>query len=332
MQTSILLPVFNTEKYLNDCLDSIIGQSEKTWELLAVDDGSTDGSWSILKKYANGDSRIRIFKNERPGLTHALRLAYCQSSGQLVTRMDSDDVMRPQKLAVLKKGLLEKGEGHLAVGQVEYFSENGVGEGYRRYADWLNRLTASGQNFDDIYKECPVPSPCWMAFRGDLEKAGAFQTDTYPEDYDLAFRLRQIDLKIIPQNEALHKWRDHPDRASRNDPNYRDFTFIPLKCHWFLAADHNPSRPLVLWGAGKKGKRVARIFNEKNISFGWVTNNPEKIGKEIRGIELREFDILRQLENPQIIIAIASPNDQKGINDFFRAMGFRKGEHYFFFC
>lgn len=329
---SILLPVFNTEKYLAECLESIIGQTEKNWELFAVNDFSTDGSRSILRKFAERDSRIQVLDNQSKGITHALRLAFEKSKGQLLTRMDSDDIMLPEKLAVLKSGLTEKGARHIAVGQVEYFSENGVGEGYRRYADWLNELTAKGNNFDEIYKECTVPSPCWMAWREDLERAEAFKTDTYPEDYDLTFRFRKIGLKIIPSQTVLHRWRDHTERASRNDSNYKDFTFINLKTHWFAETDFDEKRPLVLWGAGRKGKRIARLLNEKSISFGWVTNNPEKIGKEIRGIELREIDILRKLKNPQIIVAVASPTDQAEIQNHFHELGFRRGENYFFFC
>ena len=332
MKISILLPVFNTELYLADCLESILAQTEKDWELFAIDDFSTDGSWGVLEKYAERDARVKVFKNREKGIVHALRLAFAKSTGQLVTRMDSDDLMLPQKLERLKSGLLENGPGHLAVGQVEYFAEGGVGEGYLRYAGWLNGLTAEGKNFHHIYKECAVPSPAWMAWRSDLEKAGAFRSDIYPEDYDLAFRLRQIGLEIIPGHEAIHRWRDRPDRASRTDPNYRDFTFIHLKTTWFLKTDHDPKRPLVLWGAGKKGKRIARYLNENGTSFGWVTNNPEKIGKEIRGVELREVGILRQLNNPQVIVAVASPNDQLEIRAFFGENDLEEGGHFFFFC
>lgn len=332
MKISILMPVFNTEKYLTECIESILAQTEKDWELLVVNDFSTDQSFELLKRFEGSDERIRVFQNKEKGIIPALRVAFENSEGELITRMDSDDVMYPQKLACLKRPLVKMGAGNLAVGGVEYFSEEGVGEGFRKYEEWLNGMTEQGKNFDDIYKECSIPSPSWMIHRDDLIRAGAFEPNVYPEDYDLVFRFREIGLKIIPSQKVVHRWRDRPERASRTDANYRDFTFIQLKARWFVKSDYNFERPLVLWGAGKKGKRIARILNEEGISFGWVTNNPEKIGKEIRGVELREIDILKRLNNPQIIIAVASPTDQIEIENELRDLGMRKNEHYFFFC
>ena len=313
-------------------MDTIIGQTEPDWELLAVDDFSTDGSFDILKKYAAAEPRIKIFKNNKKGIAPALRMAYEKSAGRFITRMDSDDIMMPEKLFFLKNNLMNKGPGHIATGLVEYFSEDGVGEGYRRYADWLNGLTKKGDNFFEIYKECSVPSPCWMCYKDDLEKCGAFKEEIYPEDYDLVFRWRQAGFRIIPSGEVLHRWRDHPRRTSRTSEIYRDNSYFELKVNWFLKTDYNPARPLVLWGAGRKGKRIARLLNEKNISFGWVTNNKEKTGREIRGVELRHFNILKKLKTPQIIIAVASPRDQVFIKKYLANIQLKPAEDFYFYC
>ena len=332
MKISILMPVFNTEKYLPDCLDSILNQTEKNWELWAVDDFSTDNSFAILGKYHKKDGRINIIKNRRKGIAPALQLAFEKSTGALVTRMDSDDIMLPEKLFYLKNKLMKTGPGEIATGQVEYFSKDGIGEGYRRYAKWLNRLTAAGNNFSEIYKECVVPSPCWMCHRSDLIKCSAFQDEIYPEDYDLVFRWREAGFKIIPSDEILHQWRDYPGRTSRTDKNYADNSYLQLKLNWFLKSDFINTRPLAIWGAGKKGKRLARLLNEKKIAFGWVTNNQDKIGHEIRGIELRKFNILEKLKNPQIIVAVAAPDGQEEIKNYFQENNLKPREHYYFFC
>lgn len=332
MRISILLPVFNTSQFLPSCLDSIIGQTCHDWELIAVDDHSSDDSLDILQAYAKKDARIRVFRNNEKGIAPALRLAFGKSSGLLITRMDSDDLMESQKLELLKNRLETTGTGHLATGLVHYFSENGVGEGYCRYATWLNDLTLGARNFDEIYKECVIPSPCWMAWRSDLLKCGAFETDTYPEDYDLCFRFRSAGLKVLPVDKPLHLWRDWSERTSRTSQVYRDNTYLSLKVKWFLDTDHDPLRPLVIWGAGKKGKRIARMLNEQNVVFGWVTNNPEKIGKEILRVEMREVEILKQLKNPQVIVAVAAPDGQQEIKQFLEENKLLPKEHYFFFC
>ena len=168
---SILTPFKNTSAFLEDCLISILNQSYTNWELIIVDDGSTDESFKIVEKFAESDSRINLLQNEGHGIIDALQLAFKHSKGNFITRMDSDDIMLPNKLEVLLNNLNTFGEKHVAVGLVEYFSDEGVGEGYKSYETWLNNLTKTGTNYSEIYKECVIPSPCWMIHRNDFEKA-----------------------------------------------------------------------------------------------------------------------------------------------------------------
>ncbi len=326
------MPVRNAATFLDECLQSIINQTEKHWELLAVDDHSSDNSFDILQKYAVNDHRIKVFKNKGKGIIHALRLAFENSAGELISRMDADDIMKPQKIALLKRQLLRKGEGHVCTAFVEYFSEAQLGEGYKKYQNWLNELTAKNKNFTEIYKECVIPSPCWMVFRKDLLKCDAFHPDIYPEDYDLVFRFYKNSLKVTAVKEALHLWRDSELRASRTDPNYADQTFSDLKLKYFIALDYHQNRQLILWGAGKKGKYLAKFFQFKNIPFRWISNNKRKTGKHISETILEDFNIIKTISNPQIIISVAAPDDQLEIEQFLQSNNFEKEKHYYFFC
>ncbi len=329
---SIVMPVKNGAVYLAECLDSILEQSYTHWELLVVNDHSTDHTNELLLSYAQKDQRIKVLQNEGQGIIHALRLAYTNSEGTYISRMDADDVMTPNKLSVLYKNLKEWGRGHLAIGKVRYFSATQLGEGYQAYEEWLNRLTEEGQNFQELYKECVIPSPCWMLHRTDLDQSGAFDSDLYPEDYDLCFRFYQSGLKCIPCNETLHHWRDYSERTSRNSPDYADNGFIQIKCHYFLKLNHDTDRPLVLWGAGKKGKAVARYMNEQGQSIHWVCNNPNKIGHNIYGIEMQASEKAWQLNEPQIIVAVAIKDVQQMLKDTFAQRGLEGMKDVFFFC
>ena len=191
------MPVKNAEPFLNDCIESILSQTDENWELLAVDDGSSDNSYQTLKSYADKDSRIQALRNSGSGIISALRLAYENSSGNLITRMDADDKMDSQKLEILKRNLNSSGKGHIAIGLVKYFSETTLGDGYLKYESWLNDLTSVGANYSDIYKECVIPSPCWMVFKEDLDICEVFSSGTYPEDYDLCFRFYKGNLKVM---------------------------------------------------------------------------------------------------------------------------------------
>ncbi len=329
---SVLLPVKNAVPYLKECLDSILGQSEKQWELIAIDDYSTDQSYNILKSYADKDSRIKVFKNNAHGIIPALRRAYLESKGQLISRMDADDVMSSSKLEKLKSKLLEAGPGHITTGLVRYFSAETLGNGYIKYQNWLNELSLLENNFSDIYKECVIPSPCWMIFREDLDRCEAFELDVYPEDYDLVFRFYKNNLKIKTIPEILHHWRDYQARTSRNDPNYADVHFFDLKIRHFLALDYSPQKQIILWGTGRKGKEIAKILNQHNITFRWITDNPKKIGKDIYNVKIESVNSLQESTSFQLIIAIAAKEAITSINQQLKTLELLKNKDFFVFC
>ena len=329
---SILIPFKNTEAFLVECLDSIVHQGYQNWEVWAVDDGSTDNSFKIVSTYVEKDPRFKVLKNPGKGIIEALRTAYEHCSGDLITRMDSDDIMAPDKLGTMVKLLLENGKSHVAVGQVKYFSHRGISNGYARYEAWLNELTKLGSNYSEIYKECVIPSPCWMVFKDDLQRCGAFEPNRYPEDYDLTFRFYENGLTCIPCNTILHYWRDYDTRTSRTSEHYAANYFLDIKLHYFLKLDHDPQRPLVIWGAGSKGKTIAKKLLEKEIGFKWICDNPKKINKDIYGKKLEHYRILDHLHTAQNIITVANETEQRYINRFFATRHKIPMKDYFFFC
>lgn len=320
------MPVKNAQPFLTDCIKSILSQTETDWELVAVNDGSTDNSKAILEQFAQADKRIHVLENNGAGIIAALRLAYSKSQGNLITRMDADDIMPPIKLETLKRNLLSFEKSHVAVGQVKYFSEEGLKDGYRYYESWLNGLTKNGTNYSDIYRECVIPSPCWMVFREDLDKCGAFDSDVYPEDYDLCFRFYGNGLKPIPNSDMLHHWRDHSSRSSRNDPNYTDNRFLDLKLYWFLKLDHQPEKTLVVWGAASKGKSLAKGLQKAGVDFRWMCNNPNKINKHVYDKLIENVEGISDLSDLQVLVAVANKNEQADIRQRLT------GEESFFFC
>ncbi|MCF7569364.1 glycosyltransferase [Sabulilitoribacter arenilitoris] len=329
---SILTPFKNTEVFLEDCLNSIINQTYTNWELLIIDDASTDSSYNIAQNFAKKENRIKLLKNSGNGIIDALKLAFNNSKGQLITRMDSDDVMQPIKLEVLANKLLTYGKKHVAIGLVNYFSEDGIKAGYKNYEVWLNSLTKTGSNYSEIYKECVIPSPCWMVYKSDLIACNAFNPNTYPEDYDLAFRFYKHNYKCIPCDEVIHNWRDYSSRTSRTNVHYAENHFIDLKLHYFLELDYNTNKTLVVWGAGNKGKVIAKTLIKKNVSFKWICDNPNKIGRDIYGKIMHPFSYLKSIKNPQSIITVANRTAQKEIKMYLKSMYQINDKNYFFFC
>lgn len=105
---SIIIPIYNVELYLERCLDSVSSQSYQEWECIMVNDGSTDGSEEIAKRYVSKDKRFRLYSQENQGLSAARNRGIEESQGEYLTFLDSDDAWHPEFLSVLYRCLREK--------------------------------------------------------------------------------------------------------------------------------------------------------------------------------------------------------------------------------
>lgn len=328
---SVLMPVKNATPYLEECLESILDQSEEHWELIAIDDHSTDHSLQILKAYAERESRIRVEVNNGNGIIPALQLAYQLSSGELIHRMDADDRMPSEKLSCLKNILINHGRGVVATGKIKYFSDLGISDGYAKYENWLNHLSEKDCHWQEIYKECVIASPAWMLWRSDFEHCGAFNNHIYPEDYDLVFRIYKSNFKVIASSQIVHLWRDHPQRTSRNHPHYQQNAFFEIKLHYFLQLDYQKNRELILWGAGKKGKLMAKLLQKEQLTFLWVSNNPNKYGQKIYEQLMHSYEEILTDQAVQIIITVAQRNAKAEILSFLKEKGIELEKSVWFF-
>ena len=330
---SILMAVKDTEPYLPDCLDSIITQTYPHWELIAVNDHSSDRSPEILLQYATQDARIHVYDSERPSLIPALQLAYRHCSGSLINRMDSDDRMPYDKLQVLVDAWQPHGQGTVIGGGTEHFVDEGeVGGGFRRYERWLNDIARRSVHYEEIYRECVIPSHSWLIHRDDLDRVGAFGPEVYPEDYDLCFRFYRHQLKVVGLDKVLHYWRDRSDRISRTWECYRDNRYFDLKLRYFYELDRDRSRPLVLWGGGRNGKDMAKRLLAYEDNFHWVCDNPRKIGKDVYGVRMESYDVISTLDRPQIMVVVTSPDGKQVIRQQLVNWGKRAVEDYWFFA
>jgi glycosyltransferase involved in cell wall biosynthesis len=322
------MPVKNAGPYLKGCLDSIVAQTNTDWELVAVNDGSSDGSETVLMEYAREHTNIKVVNSDGVGIVSALQKAYRLSSGGMIHRMDADDLMPLDKLKLMSEAM-EKGA--VVTGKVTYFcEEREVGEGFQKYTAWLNGLMEEGDFWRDVYRECPVPSSAWLMYRSDFERVGGFDSELMPEDYDLAFRILKHKLKIIRLNEVVHHWRDSETRVSRNEEQYFPNAYLPLKVHYFLELHRDRTKTAVLWGAGKKGKLVAKELLERNVAFTWITNNEKKIGKDIYGVVLKS-DNVQDFSGVQVIVALSSPEEKVEVQTRLSDERLVNNQDYFWF-
>ena len=119
---SVIVPVYNAEKFLNRCIDSILAQTFTVWELLLIDDGSKDRSGDICDEYAANDSRIRVFHKENGGVSSARNLGLDHAQGEWITFVDADDYVEENFLKSFEGNL----DADLVVGGMEWHEGNGM--------------------------------------------------------------------------------------------------------------------------------------------------------------------------------------------------------------
>jgi glycosyltransferase involved in cell wall biosynthesis len=130
---SVLLPVSNAVPYLGDCIASLGRQTLSAYEVVAIDDGSTDGSTEALEAWADVDSRVRLIHQPPSGLIAALNAGLELCAAPLVARMDADDISHPQRLELQVRSLEENPAIGVISCRVRHFPWHGVGEGFRIY-------------------------------------------------------------------------------------------------------------------------------------------------------------------------------------------------------
>lgn len=107
IEVSIIVPVYNVEKYIEKCIQSILGQTFKNFELIVIDDGSEDSSWEICNKYQNLDNRITVYHRDNCGLSEARNFGIAVSQGKYICFVDSDDYLRNDSIEKLYEAIVK---------------------------------------------------------------------------------------------------------------------------------------------------------------------------------------------------------------------------------
>ena len=107
-QVTVLLPVYNSVATLAEAVESILSQSFRDFELLVVNDGSTDGSLALLEQFSARDSRMRVISQENRGIVAALNLGISEARGEFIARMDGDDISYPERLFMQAERLTQQ--------------------------------------------------------------------------------------------------------------------------------------------------------------------------------------------------------------------------------
>ncbi len=325
---SVLLPVRNAAPWLGQCRASLERQCFRDFEVLAINDGSTDGSTEFLASWERDDPRVRVLSPGPVGLVAALDRGLEACRSEIVARMDADDIVHPAWLERCSARLADdRALGVVSCG-VRFFPRAGVAGGYRRYEDWLNGLVDHEAMARERFVESPLPHPGTLFRRRIVLEVGGYREGPWPEDHELWLRLFEAGVRFAKVPGLLLFQREHGARLTRTDPRYESRAFLRIKTAYLLRGPLAGARPAVIWGAGPTGRRLAAALLEAGGAVeAFVDIDPRKIGRRVRGrpvVPPERVPVLAR-EGAVLLAAVASRGARELIRERLAGMGLEEG-------
>jgi glycosyltransferase involved in cell wall biosynthesis len=325
---SVLLPVRDPGSYLKDCIASLGRQTLEEYEVVAVDDGSSDGSGAVLDAWAADDDRVRVIHRDESGLVETLNAGLELCTAPFVARQDADDISHPARLELQLAEFEELPWVGVVSSHVRHFPWHGVGEGYRVYEEWLNSLSTPEEISRERFVESPVPHPSAMVRREVYEDAGGYRDENWAEDFDLWLRLFEAGVTFTKVEKYLYFWREHAERLTRVDPRYSIENFLRCKAKYLLSGPLANGSRVIIWGAGQTGRRISKhLIRDGAPVEAFVDIDPDKIGGTLRDKPIIDYDELRAMMGPGTVVlaAVGSRGARALIREQLTNIGLREG-------
>ena len=324
-RVSILLPVKNEEQFLPLALASMFRQTLADWELIAVDDGSTDATAAILVEAAARDSRVRVVPFHGHGLVAALNAGLAACRSPLVARMDGDDISHPLRLEAQEAFLRNNPEIGLVACRFRHFPRQSLRVGMLSYETWQNSLGDHEMVVRDIFVESPFVHPSVMFRKSEVVRVGGYREMGWAEDYDLWHRLAAAGTRFARLPQTLFFWRDRPERATRTLEEYSTENFRACKLHYLQQEFLRGTRDVILAGAGLEGRRWRPILSGAGIAVSrWVDVDPRKIGRTLHGAPVLSADEIVAGDG-KMLITVGTRGAREGIREWALKAGFKEG-------
>lgn len=294
---SVLLPVRNAAGSLNAALDSLFAQRSAPdaplpgFEIVAVNDGSTDASPALLEARARNDDRLRVLHQSHRGIAAALNVGLATARGSFIARMDADDTAHPERLARQAAHLARDPGLTLSASQVDFGGDRQRAHGFAHFVDWQNGLLSGRDIARHRFRDTPICHPSVMFRREAVTRWGGYAQGDFPEDWELWLRWLDAGARMEKLPLRLLVWNDAPHRATRADARYSDAACNRLRALWLARwlEKHNPFHPEIwVMGGGRVARRrLAPLWALGPRPAAYIDIDPKKIGNRVRGVPVR---------------------------------------------
>lgn len=270
---SVITAVYNTERYLAECFDSMLRQTLKEWEFIIVDDGSTDGSPAICDEYAAKDSRIKVIHKSNTGLSDSRHVGMDMAKADIIGFIDSDDWIEPDMFETLYNALVDSGADISTCGRyMDYVNKSKVQFPCKGTAIY-NRDAA----LDIILEDKHIHSYIWdKLFRKEvlLERMPSMLY----EDYATTFKWISHASKVVAVGRPLYHYRQRQGSSINNSNPQRLIDFLTADIeryqyiveHNLIPGRHEYYRNRVLRIGLITAKEISRSDNDKEVIERYV--------------------------------------------------------------
>jgi glycosyltransferase involved in cell wall biosynthesis len=332
---SVLLPCYQAAETLDQALDSLARQTFCDFEILAVDDGSTDATPAILDSWARRDRRLRLIRRRHTGIIEALNTSLAESRGTYLARMDADDISALERLERQAAFLDTHPDIAIVSCLVTGFPAGQIRTGFQLYIEWLNSLLEDSDIRREMFVESPIAHPSAMLRREWLEKIGGYQERGWPEDYDLWLRLYLAGARFAKVPAELLAWREAPERLTRRDNRYSVENFLRAKAYYLAQGPAKGKDAVFIWGAGMMGRRISKHLQRQNLPMvAFFDVDGKKIGSTRRGLPILAPEDLpvwwRRYQNPVLLVAVGARGARPIIRTTLSATNLTEGNDWWF--
>lgn len=286
---SVIVPIYNVEKYLDKCVDSIIDQTYRNLEIILVDDGSPDNCGQICDEYAEKDNRIKVIHKENGGLSDARNAGLKISTGKYLVFVDSDDCMTTDGIEYLYK-LAKKNNAQLVIGGTEKFIDE---TNEIIYTSSNQKLNEEVLNKEDAIKDFFLNGCASWAriYKREIHENIFFPIGEINEDEAIVLRLIERCTKIIKSNKIVYNYRYRPESITSS-------SFSLKKMDWYEHCKANlnfvKQKYPDLTEYAEKRYYSSIIFSLTSISFEKNKEPYKKILQELKSELKGEYrNILR---------------------------------------